>query len=214
MNDKYIAMQRLSMMGDWLKLNSFDNEKMNQEISQFENDWKKYNPRKENNRFGLSVTSLDGNLSGIPDLDSLYEFNMENAKSYDNQSFRQTTVVYQSSSSLRCALQPYEPWLGRSHFLKLNAGGFFPEHYDIDKTKFEKDEIRLIGFVRNTSPKHFKFCYEDSLLTNYSDGDLFYFNANKRHSVFAMENDVVLLVATLKFDEKLFETIIKNYDCI
>ncbi len=213
MNNKFIAMQRLAMMGDWLKLNSFDNKTMIKEISRYKSEWKRYNPRKPNNRFGLSITSLDGDLSGKPDLDSLYEFNRENGTNYDNQSFKKTTIVYQNSLSLRSAIKPYMPWLGRSHFIKLNAGGYFPEHYDIHKTKFDKDEIRLIGFVNNTSSNHFKFCYEDKLITNYSDGDLFYFNANKRHSVFATDNEVILLVVTLKFDENLFETIINNYDC-
>ena len=37
-------------------------------------DWVKYNPRKDVNRWGLSITSLDGGLSGVPDLDSLYEY--------------------------------------------------------------------------------------------------------------------------------------------
>ena len=32
----------------------------------------KYNPRKNINRWGLSITSLDGGLSGRPDLDSFY----------------------------------------------------------------------------------------------------------------------------------------------
>ena len=33
--------------------------------------WKPYNPRKNINRYGLSVTSLDGGYSGIPDLGKL-----------------------------------------------------------------------------------------------------------------------------------------------
>ena len=42
----------------------------------------KYNPRKDINRYGLSITSLDGGLSGRPDLDSLYEYNKENNTNY------------------------------------------------------------------------------------------------------------------------------------
>lgn len=206
-------MQRLAMMGDWLRLKHFDSQKLISEIEPFEEDWKKYNPRKKNNRFGLSITSLDGDLSGIPDLDSVYEYNLENGTNYDNQSFKKTTPVYHQSSTLRDTLEPYLPWMGRTHFLKLNSGGFFPEHYDIDKSHYSSDEIRLVGFVHNTTPHNFKFCYEDTIVGNYNDGDLFYFNANKRHSVFSMKEDVILLVVTLKFDETLFEVLLKNYIC-
>ena len=47
-------------------------------LKQFDNNWTKYNPRKDINRWGLSVTNLDGKLGPGPDLDSLYEYNKEN----------------------------------------------------------------------------------------------------------------------------------------
>ena len=37
----------------------------------------RYNPSKDIDRYGLSVTSLDGGLSGYPDLDSLTEYNFK-----------------------------------------------------------------------------------------------------------------------------------------
>jgi len=212
-DNKNIAMQRLSMMGDWLRLQKFDKNLLSRELEIFNDDWKQYNNRKTSNRFGLSITSIDGGLSGIPDLDSLYEYNKENATNLDNQSFKKITSVYKKCRSLQSILKPFLPWLGRSHFLKINKGGFFPEHYDINKTNYDDDEIRLIGFVKNTSSQHLKFCYEDNLLHNYSDGDLFYFNANKRHSVFSMSDEAILLVVTLKFDEELFKVILENYVC-
>ena len=36
-------------------------------------EYVRYNPRKNVPRYGLSITSLDGGVSGVPDLDSLYE---------------------------------------------------------------------------------------------------------------------------------------------
>ena len=38
-------------------------------------DYVKYNHRKNINRLGLSVTSLDGGVTGVPDLDSLLQYN-------------------------------------------------------------------------------------------------------------------------------------------
>jgi hypothetical protein len=63
----------LLAFGDKIKLRiSCNPEKLLDEIKDF--PWHRYNPRKEINRYGLSVTSLDGQLGGI-DLDSLYEYN-------------------------------------------------------------------------------------------------------------------------------------------
>ena len=54
----------LLSFGDIIELNIDCNvKKLLDNISKFE--WLKYNPRKDINRYGLSVTSLDGNLTGI-----------------------------------------------------------------------------------------------------------------------------------------------------
>ena len=46
---------------------------------------------------------------------------------------------------------------------------------------------------------------------NVKEGSLYYFNANKPHSVFSMSDDCIMLVFCLKFDAKLFETMIDQY---
>ena len=56
-------------------------------------EYVQYNPRKPINRYGLSVTSLDGGVSGIPDLDSLGEYNKENNTQYTERDFETTTPV-------------------------------------------------------------------------------------------------------------------------
>ncbi len=207
------ALQRLYSMGDWLKLPNFDCKKLTEEIQSFENQWPIYNPRKLKNRYGLSVTSLDGGISGVPDLDSLFEYNNENGTQYNNQSFKSLTPVYHASPELQKILEPYLPWLGRCHFIRLEPGGYFPEHYDIGKFNYDEDEIRLIGMVQNTDYYSFKFCYEKQILTHLYDGELYYFNANKTHSVFAMDAPVTFLVITLKFTTETYETLVKNYVC-
>ena len=62
---------RLHTMGDWLEMKSFNHRLIMKDLEPFNNAWCPYNVKKPNNRWGLSITSLDGNLSGIPDLDSL-----------------------------------------------------------------------------------------------------------------------------------------------
>ena len=204
------AYTRLHTMGDWLELQDFDSKQIMRDLDSWKNEWKPYNRKKPNNRFGLSITSLDGGLGGIPDLDSLYEYNKINGTDVKNHDIKTLTPVYDSSSELQKIIEPWKPWLGRCHFLKLNAGGYFPEHYDINKLDYAYDEIRLIGFVNKISKYTLKFLYEDKLL-DVQDGSLYWFNANKRHSVFSMTDDCIMIVFCLKFDEKLFETVIKEY---
>jgi len=204
------AYNRLHTMGDWLEMESFDYKSVMKELEPYKESWKPYNIKKPNNRWGLSITSLDGGLSGIPDLDSLSEYNKRHNSNINNQDINTYTEVYENSLTIKQIIEPWKPWLGRCHFLKLNAGGYFPEHYDINKLDYSYDDTRLIAFVNNTSKYTMKFLYEDQLM-EVKDGSLYWFNASKRHSVFSMKDDCIMIVFCLKFDEKLFETIIKQY---
>ena len=62
-------------------------------LQTFSQEWKPYNPRKKIAREGLSVTSLDGGLSGIPDLDSIREYCIKNQVILGEHSFNQETPV-------------------------------------------------------------------------------------------------------------------------
>ena len=57
-------------------------------------DWVQYNPRKKIDREGLSITSLDGGMTGKPDLDSLYEYYNETGIALDETNFTTKTPVY------------------------------------------------------------------------------------------------------------------------
>src|SRR5210317_1132442 len=80
------ALQRLSTMGDWLQMKQHINTRqIMKDLEPYKDSWKPYNLRNPNNRWGLSVTSLDGKLSGIPDLDSLLQYNKIHGTSMINQ---------------------------------------------------------------------------------------------------------------------------------
>jgi len=88
MDKKDRALMRLHSMEDWLEMKSFNPKNLIKEMERYQDDWKPYNVRKPNNRWGLSITSLDGELSGIPDLDSLYEYNKNNGTNITNQDIK------------------------------------------------------------------------------------------------------------------------------
>ena len=203
MFETQIAMNRLSMMSDWQELSSFDSRKILKEIEPFKNDWKKYNPKKEgNNRWGLSVTSLDGGLSGVPDLTSLLDYEKQTGITLHNHDLNTPTDVWKNSEELSKLLEPWKKWLTRCHFLRLDKGGYFPDHYDINKHDFGYEEIRFVGFVK-ANEYSFKWVYDSSIFKGNS-GSLWYFNANKRHSVYSTQNGTILLVMCLSFDKELF----------
>jgi hypothetical protein len=205
---------RLSLLGDVVKLKiKFNKSLILSELEPFKNDWKQYNPRKQIRRMGLSITSYDGLLSGIPDLDSLLEFNASNNVDYRTEDCNIFTPVYSTSSELKKIIDPIKPNVGRSHFLKLNAGGFFPEHrdsYGLDSDGYKiPDVIRLIGFVKNCNSSSFKFIINDKLIT-FEEGTMYYFNSMMPHSLFSFNDDCIMIVMVVKFDCTIYNYIISN----
>ena len=201
------ALIRLSMMSDWQELKNFDSQKLLKEIEQFKDDWKPYNPKKPNNRWGLSVTSIDGKLSGIPDLNSLLDYEKETGQVVENIDLNVPTEVYKQNEELQKILKPYLPWLTRCHFLRIDRGGFFPDHLDvIQAERYGFDEVRLVGFV-HVNEYGFKWIYDDRIIKK-NNGTLWYFNGGKRHNVFSTDDGMILLIICLSpWDEKLFSTI-------
>jgi hypothetical protein len=205
------AQVRLNQIGDFKKLNYFDSDKLMEELGQFKDQWKPYNPRKKISRYGLSVTSLDGSLSGVPDLDSLSEYNRIHGTNVSNKDINKLTEVYHACPTLQKLLTPWLPYLTRCHFIRLDQGGFFPDHIDCayaEQDPFE-EEIRLLGMVNNCSPINFKLIY-DSQLKQFNDGELFYFNANKEHCVFSTEDNSIQFIAILNFSAKTYAEILRQ----
>jgi len=208
MNDDDKALLRLNTMSDWIELNpGFKKDKLLEELKPFENDWKKYNPKKPNNRYGLSVTSIDGGLHGIPDLTSLRDWEIQTGELIHNHELNVPTDVYKNCPTLQAILEPWKPWLGRCHFLRMDRGSFFPEHFDINKEDYSYDEVRFIGFVK-CNEYDFKWIYDDKVIKG-NPGTLWYFNGNKRHSVFSFKDGIILLVMCLKFDKDLFQKMLE-----
>ena len=180
--------------GDVIELDLTCNSmKLLEEIKDFE--WKRYNPRKNIPRYGLSVTSEDGKLTG-KDLDSLYELSKETGTIYNEDSFTTLTDVYYKSKQVQKLVEPFKPWLCRTHFLNFKKGGYFPPHIDnrtLDKTQF----LRILVPIKKVKPSYMYFIHDGNIL-NFNRGSAYFVNTNKVHSIFSFNNDCTMLVMNLK----------------
>lgn len=151
----------------------------------------KYNPRKDIRRYGLSITSLDGGLSGTPDLDSLLEYNRENNSQYAERDFSTPTPVF-DNPSLSTLLSPIKKFLFRTHILKLKPGGYFPAHRDFRGMNISS--FRLILPLAGMHPPAFNFIIDDKI-THWFHGYIYFVDTAKMHYLFnAGFEDVYMIV--------------------
>lgn len=172
----------LTAYGTVFKLNLVLND-VNKFLNLTEQDFEyvPYNPRKSVNRYGLSITSLDGGVSGIPDLDSLIEYNKENNTDYSERDFKTYTDVYNKSPELQTCLEPLKKHIFRTHILKLDPGGYFPPHRDNKTTKI--DSFRLLIPLRNVNPPMFSFII-DGKIEHWDNGCVYFVDTLKTHYLF------------------------------
>lgn len=171
-------------------------------------EWVKYNPRKDVNRWGLSVTSLDGGITGVPDLDSLYEYNKENNTSHSEKEFNVPTPVL--NEQIKNVLEPWQGEYYRTHFLKFGPGGFFPPHRDWNYTTGVADSFRLIMPLRNVNPPSFNFVLEDKTL-HWDIGRLYFVDTLKMHYLFNSSfTDSYWLIVNVDLDVKTIEATLER----
>lgn len=163
-------------------------------------NWKQYNPRKKINRWGRSLTSLDGHNTGIPDLDSLYEYNKLNGTNYRESDFRTLT---DEGKKFEFLTESFD--LGRSHLIKLDAGGYFPYHRDLGPEVF-----RLIYCVSGCEPTNLVWIIDDKVV-KLQNRRWYYVNTKKVHATFAF-NTCVFAVFNVINNEKGFTNIKKVFE--
>jgi len=170
-------------------------------------DYVRYNPRKDVNRWGLSLTSLDGGLSGVPDLDSIPEYNNENNTNYDERDFVVKTPAYYYDS-LQTLIDPINQYIFRSHIIKLNQGGFFPPHRDFRGMWF--DSFRIIIPLQNCSPPNLTFFVDDKLI-NWVHGAMYFVDTAKMHYLFNASFDPsYMIVLNVELNEDTVKFITRN----
>ena len=164
----------------------------------------KYNPRKDIERYGLSITSLDGSLNGI-DLDSIKEYNKENNTEYDELSFNKFTKVYHTSSEIQKIVEPFKNHIGRSHILSLQEGGYFPPHRDLPVYVEQQNSLRILVPLKGCNPPDMYFMYEDKPL-HFEHGRAYFLNTNKSHNLFSFKGSE-MIVLNIRTNEEVYKII-------
>lgn len=168
-------------------------------------EYVRYNPRKPIDRWGLSITSYDGGLSGIPDLDSLGEYCAENNVSLEESDFNVPTEVYKQSKELQEVLEPFKENCYRTHILKLNPGSYFPKHRDLRLDNF--NHFRLIMPLKNPCT----FIIEDKILT-WDVGTMYFVDTSKVHYLFNATHDPSYwLVLNVELTAEVYEEVTKHF---
>lgn len=170
--------------------------------------WKRYNPRKEINRYGLSVTSLDGGYSGTPDLDSLLEYNKENGTNLNEKDFRTLTPIVNDIPELKDIITLFGDAVHRSHFLRLDAGGFFPPHRDNGK-QLPSQNMRIIVPLVDVGKREWKWI-QDGHLTRFDAGYAYCVNTTKDHSLFSFVDGCIMLVLNIQAFPSSIGTIVNH----
>lgn len=194
---------QLFLYGDIVPLKfKIDTRLLESELKVFENYWVPYNiERGDRGRLGLSVTSLDGKMTGYPDLQSLYQYAQETGKKVYENDFNKLTEVYDKVSSVRELLDYFSGHLGRSRFVRFKAGGHFPPHRDHSLHFQMPDYFRLFVPLTHTGEDKLFFIYDNKII-HYEPGRVYLFNALKTHTVFAVVDQALTLALSINLSQQ------------
>ena len=204
----------LLSFGDIIELNLVCNpSKIRNEIKAFK--WMPFIQTVRNagvNRYGISITSLDGEMSGVPDLASIYEYNEENNTRLSELSFNTLTDFYWQSGETRKLIDPYKKWIGRTHFVNVRRGGFFPPHRDYKRIQ-NATTFRILVPIHHCNPNHMYFIYE-GVPVNFTHGSAYFINTNKVHSIFSFSDQCSMLVMNIEITPESLEQVTLHFKYI
>lgn len=174
-------------------------------LKQTENyKWIQYNPRKNFPRWGQSITSLDGGMSGIPDIDSILEYCIKNKVKLAETDFDKKTPLWEYAKP---ALEDYSDYLGRTHVIKMDPGGCFPSHRD--EHNIEIPNFRLFIPLKNCNPPLNWFVLDKQVL-HFDHGKVYFIDTCLEHTVFTTNATSYFIVANIRLCKESVETVLKN----
>ena len=170
----------LTSNGDFVKLQtSVSTKQILTSIEQYNTEWVQYNPNKPHiPRYSLAVTSLDG------------KFNQSKGSlrksEHSELDFKIPTPLYNSSQELKRILTPWKNFIGRTQFIKIPPGGYFPPHVD-EGWRRSPEAFRLVVPIKNVNPPNFYWMhgdYKNHNVLNWIEGGIYFLNTLKTHSLF------------------------------
>ena len=171
--------------------------------------WKQYNTYKDGyNRYGLSITSLDGGYSGVPDLESLSEYYRDTGKLYYDKDFTVRTPLSYEIPEVSELCDFFGDSIGRSHFLRLDKGGFFPPHRDHD-WDLPNDVFRIIVPFYNFHRMHMSWIFDGKVI-ELREGVTYFMNTTKAHSLFSYVDGCTMLVLNVKAEHETMKKLIQK----
>lgn len=195
-----LTYQRILSYGDIFDLNiSCDPNKLLSEVSSFE--MFQYNTTKpNNNRLGLSITSIDGKINN-GDLESL------RCSELKESSFRTLTEVYYKSNEIRKLVDPFKEWIGRTHILNIRSGGYFPPHRD--EISDEQHTFRILIPLKKFNPPNNYFIFNDKI-THLNEGFAYFINTNVVHSNISYSDNTYMLIMNVLCCEASYKKLLDS----
>jgi len=208
MFEKFSMLTSLTQLGDvYATTHKFKDSEKFVRWTEENFDYVRYNPRKKVERYGLSITSLHGNIDGIPDLDSLYEYNIENNTLYKEEDFKTKTPVYENQDLQQC-VRDFEPYFFRTHILKLDPGGYFPPHRDLQSGM---NSFRLIVPLSNCDFPGVNFIVDENIIRKWYTGHVHFVNTLKEHILFnASFEPSYWLIMNIEVKEEAIKKVLYN----
>lgn len=208
--ERGLLFNSLANIGDYIKLKMYVNPgQLEKDLAQFEDHWCPYNVKKDvhNNRWGLPITSHTGDVIDNYHLNSFGYMQKYHDIEMKEENFTKPTQVYNSIPEIKSLIDMFSPDIGRVHFLKIGAGGFFPPH--VDHVGACPEYIRLILVFGKCKPENFVQLINGN--TVYFDpGYLYFANFQREHSVFSFTDYVYSMILTVKLTQRNHDLILKN----
>lgn len=210
---RLLLYQQLFIYGDFIPLQfKIDTRKLDQELLEFEKNWVPYNiARGDTGRKGLSLTSLDGGMSGNPDLQSLYQYSKETGHKVSENDFNRLTPAGKNCTALKEVVDYFGPYLGRSRLVKFKAGGHFPPHRDQSVSFQVPDYFRIFAALSKTDRDGLFFIFNDRKV-QFEVGRLYLFNALKVHTVFSVRDEALTLAISLNLTQEAIAKTIHSFE--
>lgn len=155
-----------------------------------------------NPRDGLGVTSIDGGPGGLPDL---YPLPLSpDGSRFRDADFRRPTAHYASLPSIHKFLDSFAPDLGRTHFIRFQAGGYLAPHRE--PVSHEPETFRLFVPIFLPGKSSFYFLL-DGRPIDLMPGSIYFLNSAVSHSIFSFKEDLVFLFCNVVLNERSVEKV-------